>query len=128
MDRPCSPADLDPETFRSRCPVASVLDLVGDRWTLLVVRDLLLVGKHRFGEFLESPEGISTNILADRLARLERIGLVARRRYRERPPRDEYHPTAPALDLRPLLMEMIRWGNEHLPDTFRVPPEPDGSG
>jgi DNA-binding HxlR family transcriptional regulator len=98
--------------------VASTLDLVGDRWTLVVVRDLLLFDKHRFGELLASGERVSTNILADRLARLERAGLVTRRRYRERPPRDEYHLTPAGRDLRPLLMEMVRWANAHLPSTF----------
>lgn len=122
MDRsPRSPADLDPERFRSRCPVAATLDLVGDKWTLVVVRDLLFFDKRRFSEFLASPEGISTNILADRLARLERAGLVERRRYQEHPPRDEYHPTAAGRDLLPLLREMIRWGNAHIPSTFRAP-------
>lgn len=115
------PADLDPSEFRSRCPIASTLDLVGDKWTLVVVRDLVLRGKHRFGELLAGPEGISTNILSDRLTRLERAGLVTRRRYQEHPPRDEYHPTAAAEDLRPLLMEMVRWGNAHIPGTYKPP-------
>jgi len=65
-----------PEDRRSVCPIATTLDLLGDKWTLLVVRDLLFVGKRRFGEFLESPEGIPTNILTDRLRRLEEHGVV----------------------------------------------------
>src|ERR1041384_2590702 len=80
--------------LRSPCPIAGALDLIGDRWTLLVVRDLLLYDKRRFAEFLSSPEGIASNILADRLRRLERGGLVERRQYAARPPREEYHPTA----------------------------------
>jgi DNA-binding HxlR family transcriptional regulator len=109
-------------TLRSRCPAAGALDLVGDRWTLLVVRDLLLYEKHRFGEFLASPEGIASNVLADRLQRLERSGLVVRRQYAEHPPREEYHPTARGRDLAPILRELIRWGQRHVPGTAKHPP------
>jgi len=111
-----------PEPLRSRCPISSTLDLVGDKWTLLVVRDLLLFDKRRFADFLASGEGISTNILAERLSRLERAGLVERRRYQERPPRDEYHPTATGRALRPLLVEMIRFGSQQIPGTYQPPP------
>jgi DNA-binding HxlR family transcriptional regulator len=97
---------------RSRCPVACTLDLVGDRWTLLVVRDLVR-GKRRFAEFLESSERIPTNILADRLKRLQAAGIVAAVRYQERPPRMEYQLTAKGEDLRPLMREMVYWGVRH---------------
>ncbi|PSB57386.1 transcriptional regulator, partial [filamentous cyanobacterium CCP1] len=63
---------------RSPCPVSCTLDLIGDRWTLLVIRDMMFFGKQRFEEFLESPEGISTNILANRLKLLEEAGLVTK--------------------------------------------------
>jgi DNA-binding HxlR family transcriptional regulator len=66
---------------RSRCPIANALDLLGDRWTLLVVRDLLFTGRVRFKELLASPENIPTNILADRLRRLEDSGIVDKRVY-----------------------------------------------
>jgi DNA-binding HxlR family transcriptional regulator len=108
--------------LRSPCPIAGALDLIGDRWTLLVVRDLLFYGKRRFADFLSSPEGIATNILADRLERLERSGLVRRRRYREHPPREEYHPTARGRDLVPVLRELIHWGQRHVPGTAQRPP------
>src|SRR5437899_7424154 len=84
--------------LRSPCPIAGALDLVGDRWTLLVMRDLLFYDKRRFADFLGSPERIATNILAERLERLERCGLIQRRRYREHPPREEYHPTGRGRD------------------------------
>jgi DNA-binding HxlR family transcriptional regulator len=76
--RPAVPkaADRPP---RSRCPVSCTLELVGDRWSLLVIRDLFR-GKHRFGEFLESPEAIPTNILTERLKRLVHAGIVSSRR------------------------------------------------
>src|SRR3982074_375091 len=82
-----------PRPLRSRCPVACTLDIVGDRWTLPPIRDLF-AGKHRFGDFLTSPEHIPTNILAERLKRLERAGLIATAPYSEHPPRFEYHLTA----------------------------------
>jgi DNA-binding HxlR family transcriptional regulator len=111
-----------PEALRSPCPIAGALDLLGDAWTLLVLRDLLLFDKHRFAEFLDSPEGISTNILAERLKRLERYGLVERRRYQQRPPRDEYYLTVRGHDLLPVLRELVRWGQRHVRGTARRHP------
>lgn len=108
--------------LRSRCPIAGALDILGDTWTLLVLRDLLFYDKHRFAEFLESPEKISTNILAERLKRLERRGLVERRRYQERPRRDEYYVTQRGHDLLPLLRELITWGKQHVPGVAQTPP------
>src|SRR5215217_4133096 len=87
-------------SLRSACPVAGALDLVGDRWTLLVVRDLLR-GKRRYGDLAASAERIPTNILADRLRRLEQAGLVERRQYSERPPRYEYRLTRMGKELAP---------------------------
>ncbi|MGH9411881.1 MAG: winged helix-turn-helix transcriptional regulator [Vicinamibacterales bacterium] len=109
-------------SLRSPCPIAGALDLVGDRWTLLVIRDLLLYDKRRFAEFQSSPERIASNILADRLERLERCGLVQRRPYADHPRREEYHPTARARDLAPVLRELIRWGQRHVPGTATHPP------
>lgn len=95
------------------------MDLLGDKWTLLVIRDLL-DGKRRFSEFERSPEGVPTNILTDRLKRLVDAGL-ATRVVAERANRFRYEPTQAAVDLRPALLELARWGNEHLADTW-VPP------
>ena len=108
--------------LRSLCPIAGALDVLGDTWTLLLMRDLLFYDKHRFAEFLDSPEGISTNILAERLKRLEQRGLVERRRYQQRPPRDEYYLTARGHDLLPVLRELIRWGKQHVPGVAQQPP------
>lgn len=109
-------------TLRSPCPIAGALDVVGDTWTLLVMRDLLFYDKHRFAEFLDSPERISTNILTERLQRLERCGLIERRRYQERPPRDGYYLTARGHDLLPVLRELIHWGQRHVEGTAQRPP------
>jgi DNA-binding HxlR family transcriptional regulator len=104
--------------LRSLCPVANSLDLLGDRWTLLVIRDLFY-GKRRYGEFLASPEHIPTNILAERLKRLERAGLITSLPYQERPPRFEYHLTPRGLQLRPILDALAIWGLEQFPGTRR---------
>ena len=94
---------------RSKCPVSCALDLIGDRWSLLVVRDLMR-GKRRFAEFLESPEGIPTNILADRLKRLVEYGIATTTQYMEHPPRLEYSLTEKGEGLRPVIHEMVEWG------------------
>jgi DNA-binding HxlR family transcriptional regulator len=101
--------------------VAGALDIVGDRWSLLVVRDLLR-GKRRYAEFVESKEGIPTNILAERLKRLVAAGIVTQRRYSARPPRMEYQLTAKGEDLRPILRAMLEWGVRYVPGTRRPPP------
>ena len=106
---------------RSACPLSCALELIGDRWTILVLRDLL-VGKKRFSEFLESPEKISTNILSDRLAMMENKGLVKAVAYSERPKRFEYQLTEKGDGLLPALQELCKWGNRFMPDTF-VPPD-----
>jgi DNA-binding HxlR family transcriptional regulator len=85
---------------------------MGDRWTLLIVRDLFK-GKRRFSEFLESGEGIKTNILTERLKRLEGAGLVDRVAYQNRPPRYEYRLTRTGRSLSPVLKSMYDWGRKH---------------
>jgi len=116
-------ADGPAPDLRSNCPIAAALDLLGDRWTLLVLRDVLLLGKSRFQEFQESPEGISSNTLTERLERLERHGLLAREVYQERPQRHRYVVTPKGRDLLPLLREAALWGMRHVPGTFQVPEE-----
>jgi DNA-binding HxlR family transcriptional regulator len=95
-----------------RCPVASTLDLVGDRWTLLVVRDLLR-GKTRFNELRESVEGIPASVLSDRLRVLERQGALVRRQYSDHPPRNEYLLTAKGHDLGVVVGALSQWGEKH---------------
>lgn len=101
---------------RSSCPVACTLDLVGDRWTFLIIRDLM-AGKSRYGEFLGSAEGIPSNLLAERLRRLEAAGIVARRPYQTNPPRFSYHLTADGLELAPGVGVLAQWGLRHVHDT-----------
>lgn len=97
------------QTRRSPCPVACTLDLLGDRWTLLVIRDLVF-GRSQFKEFLASPERIATNILSDRLARLCEAELVARHG-------NSYALTEKGRTLGPILEAVRDWGLSQLPDT-----------
>jgi len=108
---------------RSDCPIAGALDLIGDKWTLLVIRDLLFLGNRRFGELASAPEKIPTNLLSDRLRRLEECGLVVKTAYQERPPRYEYGLTAKGADLFPVLRALAQWANRYIPGTFVPPPE-----
>lgn len=106
---------------RSSCPIANSLDILGDKWTLLVLRDLL-DGKTRFSGFEASPEGIPTNILTDRLRRLESAGILERRQ-KDGSTRSTYHPTDSGRALRPALIELSAWANRHLEDTWVPPPD-----
>ena len=104
------------ECQRSMCPVSCALDLLGDKWTLLLVRDLLL-GKGTYSEFQKSPEGIPTNILASRLKRLQAEGILAREPYQQNPPRYRYKLTGKGRDLAPSLLAMVDWSNRHIDGT-----------
>ncbi len=97
------------EERRSPCPVSCSLDIFGDRWTLLVVRDLML-GRSRFKEFVESPEGIPTNILTDRLERLLRVGIIRQIPASDGTKRLAYELTEKGDALRPVLKTMRDWG------------------
>ena len=85
---------------RSCCPIAATLDLIGDHWTLLIIRDMMFFNKQRFEEFLESAEGISTNILANRLKLLEEYGLIEKQPYSNHSRRMNYYLKACAHSLK----------------------------
>lgn len=106
---------------RSHCPINFGLELFGDAWTLLILRDLLIRGKTTFREFRDSDERIASNILADRLQRLEAAGLVTRSSDRQDKRRMRYTPTEPARALLPVLVEMAYWGARHDPDSDAPP-------
>jgi DNA-binding HxlR family transcriptional regulator len=101
---------------RSPCPVANTLDLVGDKWSLLIIRDMRH-GKRTYGELAQSPEGIPTNLLADRLRRFEEAGIIERAAYQERPVRYAYTLTEKGQDLGELLVALVHWGKKHIPGT-----------
>ena len=108
-------------TRRSDCPISFALDLFGDRWTLLVIRDLAFKGKDSFGDFLSSDEGIARNVLADRLARLEAEGFIDKRPHPDDLRRSIYSLTERGLSLIPVLVEMILWSAREDPDTAADP-------
>jgi DNA-binding HxlR family transcriptional regulator len=99
--------------YGQRCPVAKTLELIGDRWTLLVVRDLL-PGTRRFQDLLTSLPGLAPNILSDRLKLMEQHGLIARRFYSEHPPRAEYVLTDKGKELGVIVGALAAWGSRHV--------------
>ena len=105
-------------SYRSSCPLASALDIVGDKWSLVVLRGFF-VGYSRYRDFLKAPEPIATNILADRLKSLECAGLIERvPAVASRPP---YRLTRKGADLLPVLQELARWGFEHIAERWQPP-------
>jgi DNA-binding HxlR family transcriptional regulator len=102
---------------RSHCPINFMLETLGDKWTLLVIRDLMFKGKRRFSEFLESDEKIATNILADRLGRLEEHGLVAKTVDEGNRSKYNYALTEKGRDLLPVMLEITAWSAKHDPKT-----------
>ena len=102
---------------KSNCPISYSLDLFGDRWTLLVLRDLILWGKTRFAEFQNSDEKIASNILSDRLRRLEERGIIGIERDPSAARQKIYTATEKVLSLTPVLLEIAAWGASHDPDT-----------
>ncbi len=99
--------------YEQECPVARTLDLIGERWTLLILRDLFLEGTRRFQDFQESMPGLAPNTLSVRLKTLESNGLIARRLYSEHPPRPEYYLTDTGKSLGPILKVLRDWGLQH---------------
>lgn len=107
---------------RSHCPIVFALDIFGDKWSLLILRDLIFKDKTHYDEFLQSEEKISTNILADRLQKLKGEGLISSMSDEANGRKIIYNPTSKALDLIPMILEIIDWSAKHDPKTA-VPPE-----
>jgi len=101
---------------RSDCPIANALDLIGDRWSLLIARDLVFRGFREFGQFLEGGERISTNILSERLERLQCAGLLVRSDHPETGKKYVYRLTEKGIDLIPVLIELVLWGAKYTPN------------
>ncbi len=106
---------------RSDCPIHFGLEVFGDPWTLLILRDLLLKGRSTYSDFLHAEEGIATNVLADRLTRLEQDGLVVADRGAGGGRAHRYRPTSKAIDLLPVLLEIIAWSAAYDPATAADP-------
>jgi DNA-binding HxlR family transcriptional regulator len=102
---------------KTHCPIHFALHIFGDAWTLLVIRDLMFKDKSSYRDFLDGGEGISTNILADRLERLEDAGIITKDVIHTQDARTRYRLTDKGLDLMPMLLEMIAWSAKHDPKT-----------
>lgn len=103
--------------YRSRCPISLTLDLLGDRWSLLILRDMMFAGKRHFREFLQSDEGIASNILAERLSRLVEAGILTKSDDPTHLQKAIYSLTPMGLDLLPALAQIGIWGRKHMPVT-----------
>ena len=98
---------------KSHCPVNFALESFGDTWSLLIVRDIAFWGKHTYSEFLDSSEGIATNVLADRLESLEKKGILFKTPHKSDRRKEVYALTQKGLDLIPILLEMSNWSSVH---------------
>ncbi len=101
------------DSWRSGCPLNASVEILGDRWSLLIVRDMMLRGFHSYKEFLDSYEGIATNILADRLRKLEKHGIMATERDSSDGRKVVYRLTEKGMELAPVLTEMVLWAAAH---------------
>lgn len=99
--------------FRSDCPISTALDIFGDKWSLLIIRDMIFKGKNTYGDFLASEEKIATNILADRLSLLECSGIITKHKHPDSKAKMLYKLTEKGIDLLPVLVEMIAWSEKH---------------
>jgi len=103
------------QTHRSRCPVNLALEIFGDKWTLLIIRDIMFGQKKSFNELLHSDEKIATNILADRLSRLEKEGILSKTNDPDHQQKFIYRLTGKGIDLLPILVEIGNWSIRHRP-------------
>ena len=109
-----------PKQYDLPCPAAKALDIVGDRWTLLIVRDLLTLGPRKYVELSASLKGIAPNVLSERLKLLEAHGVVEREFYEQHPPRALYRLTKKGAELRTVMQALLQWGGTYLYDGVTV--------
>jgi DNA-binding HxlR family transcriptional regulator len=100
---------------RSTCPVSTALDVLGDKWSLLILRDMVFAGKSTYGEFLQSAEKIATNVLADRLAVLESQGILSKSVASDKKSKFTYRLTEKGVDTVPIIIALVQWGSKHGP-------------
>ncbi len=110
---------------RSECPISRSLDLFGDKWSLLIIRDIAFKGFRFYNEFLDSGEGIATNMLSDRLKKLELNGFIISKKYKELKTKKVYQLTEEGIGLIPILVEMMAWGFKN-DDTLLIPDDEVG--
>jgi DNA-binding HxlR family transcriptional regulator len=98
---------------RSTCPVSTSLDVLGDKWTLLILRDMIFADKSTYGQFLQSEEKIATNVLADRLAILESQGILTKTVAADKKSKFTYRLTEKGIDTVPIIVSLVLWGTKH---------------
>ena len=111
----------DKKNFRSDCPISSALDLFGDKWSLLIIRDLVYFGERTFKDFSGAAEKISTARLSDRLCKLENLELITKSNHPTNKKVYLYNLTAKGMDLFPVIAEYIKWSNKYLNDHIAEP-------
>jgi DNA-binding HxlR family transcriptional regulator len=114
------------KTYGQHCPIARTLEVIGERWSILVIRDLLLEGPRRFQDLQESLTGVAPTVLSDRLKTLEEHGIIRREFYSDHPPRAQYVLTPQGRELAPVLRSMAVWGAKHIGGQVRVVHSPCG--
>ncbi len=106
--------------YRSNCPISSALDIIGDKWSLLIIRDMMFANKKTYSDFSKSSEGIATNILSSRLLMLEQLGLINKGKLEGNKKTNIYSLTKKGQELLPIILEIAQWSdknlNEHLKD------------
>ncbi|GAB2543059.1 winged helix-turn-helix transcriptional regulator [Spirosoma aerophilum] len=100
---------------RSTCPISTALDVLGDKWTLLILRDIVFSGKSTYGQFLQSAEKMATNVLADRLAALESQGILTKSVASDKKSKFTYRLTEKGIETVPILVALILWGTRNFP-------------
>lgn len=100
-------------TYRSDCPISTALDIFGDKWSLLIIRDMMFKGKNTYGDFLTGGEGIATNTLADRLVMLECADIISKQKHPESKAKILYKLTPKGIALIPVLVEIIAWSEKY---------------
>ena len=104
------------QNFRCDCPITSALDVLGDKWMLVIVKQMLLEGKEIFKDFIESDEAIATNILSTKLKFLEEVGIIIKRQRPDNRKTNHYLLTDKGLALIPIILELATWSDKHLRD------------
>lgn len=112
---------MDKNNFRSDCPISSALDLFGDKWSLLIIRDLVYFGQRTFKDFSEAEERISSARLADRLCKLDNLGLLTKSNHPTNKKVRLYNLTPKGMDLFPVIAEYVKWSNKYLNDHIAEP-------
>ncbi len=111
-----------PHCDKSQCPIAHVTDIIGDQWSILIIRDMLILGKHEYKEFMQAPESISTNVLADRLKKLECAGLIKWIDHPEYKTRKLYYLTPAGKDFIHVMVPLAAWADRNM-DSVNLPPD-----